>query len=99
MTKIGTLDDLFYNLPFELQNKILYKSSLCSKESSLIKNYFKGLYIPFESIMTFGGVSSQEETSLIEHLTNIGELKHTDFLDDGEEEIWLMLAIVDYLEA
>lgn len=96
MTKIGTLDDLFYNLPFELQNKILYKSSLCSKESSLIKNYFKGLYIPFESIMTFG---SQEETSLIEHLTNIGELKHTDLLDEGEEEIWLMLAIVDYLEA
>lgn len=96
MTKIGTLDDLFYNLPFELQNKILYKSSLCSKESSLIKNYFKGLYIPFESIMT---LYSQEETSLIEHLTNIGELKHTDFLDDGEEEIWLMLAIVDYLEA
>lgn len=97
MTKIGTLDDLFYNLPFELQNKILYKSSLCSKESSLIKNYFKGLYIPFESIMTL--YSSQEETSLIEHLTNIGELKHTDLLDDGEEEIWLMLAIVDYLEA
>lgn len=98
MTKIGTLDDLFYNLPFELQNKILYKSSLCSKESSLIKNYFKGLYIPFESIMTFGSHGG-EETSLIEHLTNIGELKHTDLLDDGEEEIWLMLAIVDYLEA
>ena len=68
MIKIRNLLDLMYELPFELQNIIRYKSGFITNEAKLIKDFNENLYIKKEAWV--------EEGSYIEHLTNICELKN-----------------------
>ena len=41
--------DLFYQLPFELQNIIRYNSSLQTKDAKIIKDFNENLYIKKEA--------------------------------------------------
>ncbi len=61
--------DLFYQLPFELQNIIRYKSGLQTKEAKIIKDFNENLCIKKEAWVEGG--------SYIEHITNIGYLNET----------------------
>ena len=72
MIKIRNLLDLMYELPFELQNIIRYKSGFITNEAKLIKDFNENLYIKKEIWV--------EEGSYIEHLTNIGELKKVEII-------------------
>tara|TARA_R110000851_G_scaffold164858_3_gene309255 strand:+ start:324 stop:599 length:276 start_codon:yes stop_codon:yes gene_type:complete len=72
MIKIRNLLDLMYELPFELQNIIRYKSGFITNEAKLIKDFNENLYIKKEAWV--------EEGSYIEHLTNICELKKVEII-------------------
>tara|TARA_R110000737_G_C14399083_1_gene453848 strand:+ start:257 stop:550 length:294 start_codon:yes stop_codon:yes gene_type:complete len=74
MKKIRDLKDLMYQLPFELQNIIRYKSGFITNDAKLIKDFNENLYIKKEDWVEGG--------SYIEHLTNIGELKKVLHLDE-----------------
>ena len=45
MKKIRDLKDLMYQLPFELQNIIRYKSGFITNDAKLIKDFNENLYI------------------------------------------------------
>lgn len=76
MRKIRNSLDLIYQLPFELQIKILYKSGFITNEAKIIKDFNENLYIKIKDCVDgFGDVS------YIEHLLNIGELKKS-YLDE-----------------
>ena len=45
MKKIRDLKNLMYELPFELQNIIRYKSGFITNEAKLIKDFNENLYI------------------------------------------------------
>ena len=74
MIKIRNLLDLMYELPFELQNIIRYKSGFITNEAKLIKDFNENLYIKKKDWV--------EEGTYIEHLTNIGELKKVLHLEE-----------------
>ena len=74
MIKIRNLLELMYELPFELQNIIRYKSGFITNEAKLIKDFNENLYIKKEAWV--------EEGSYIEHLTNICELKKVLHLEE-----------------
>lgn len=74
MIKIRNLLDLMYELPFELQNIIRYKSGFITNDAKLIKDFNENLYIKKEAWV--------EEGTYIEHLLNIGELKKVLHLED-----------------
>jgi hypothetical protein len=87
MIKIRNLLDLMYELPFELQNIIRYKSGFITNEAKLIKDFNENLYIKKKDWVEGG--------SYIEHLLNIGELKKVEiilylpyylFISDSESE-------------
>ena len=72
MIKIRDLKDLMFELPFELQNIIRYKSGFITNDAKLIKDFNENLYIKKEDWVEGG--------SYIEHLTNIGELKKVEII-------------------
>ena len=74
MKKIRDLKNLMYELPFELQNIIRYKSGFITNEAKLIKDFNENLYIKKKDWV--------EEGTYIEHLTNIGELKKVLHLEE-----------------
>ena len=72
MIKIRDLKDLMFQLPFELQNIIRYKSGFITNDAKLIKDFNENLYIKKEDWVEGG--------SYIEHLTNICELKKVEII-------------------
>tara|TARA_R110002110_G_scaffold8247_2_gene41172 strand:- start:853 stop:1149 length:297 start_codon:yes stop_codon:yes gene_type:complete len=79
MIKIRDLKDLMFQLPFELQNIIRYKSGFITNDAKLIKDFNENLYIKKEDWVEGG--------SYIEHLTNICELKKVLYTVEVEEII------------
>ena len=63
--------NLFNNLPLELKLKIRYNSGFITNEGKIIKDFNENLYIKkYECVYP-------EDISYIEHLVNLGLLKHT----------------------
>lgn len=77
MIKIRNLLDLMDQLPFELQNKIKYKSGFITNDAKIIKDFNENLYIKKKDC-----VEGFWDGSYIEHLTNIGELKKVLHLEE-----------------
>lgn len=68
--------NLYNKLPLELKIKIMYKSGLQTNISKIIKDFNENLYIKIEECVY------PKEKSYIQHLTNIGLLKHIYDLED-----------------
>ena len=68
--------NLFNNLPLELKKKIRYNSGFITNEGKIIKDFNENLYIKkYECVYP-------QDISYIEHLINLGLLKHTLQLDE-----------------